>query len=221
MYKQLTGYGVKKIIARIIGNVPEYLVHKETDKKRTKSKEIRWMIGAEAELARRMMYNGVPLEEPFLHQLVRKLTSAGWQDLKKGRIELPDSYNLIGTADPTGTLQHNQVAITLSQGPLDPISYPRVAVNRVPGKHPGDFHIFEPIWNKELQAIVGNTKYAIYFSTQGTRAVYKETGDGDLDGDRYWICKNPNFLLHLQEWPDRYVPKSVPDIMPVDGLPMS
>jgi RNA-dependent RNA polymerase len=33
--------------------------------------------------------------------------------LRKGRLYIPDSFNLMGTADPTGTLEKDEVCVIL------------------------------------------------------------------------------------------------------------
>ncbi|KAL2654247.1 hypothetical protein R1flu_022375 [Riccia fluitans] len=111
-----------------------------------------------------MMINaGIPLNEPFLHKNLYDLTKGRMQDVSKGKVNLPDSFYLMGTADPTGILKRNQVAISLQDAF---IFFPKVLVYRVPGKHPGDIHVFEATCPTELQKLVGYRKYAIYFSTR-------------------------------------------------------
>lgn len=59
-----------------------------------------------------------------------------------------------------------------------------------PGKHPGDFHNFEAIANKEIQDVIGSGKYVIFFSTKGSRSIPDEIASSDLDGDKYFITWN-------------------------------
>ena len=63
-------------------------------------------------------------------------------------------------------------------------------VYKNPGKHWGDIHVFDAIWNKELDAYVGQAEHTIFFSTQGDRPVADEIAKADFDGDLFWICSN-------------------------------
>lgn len=86
-----------------------------------------------------------------------------------------------------------------------PVYCPKLLVYRAPGKHPGDIHVFEATCNSVLQKVIGSGKYVIYFSTQGPRPIAEEIGKGDLDGDRYWVCKNTQVVLFSQ---DSHIPKN-------------
>lgn len=60
-----------------------------------------------------------------------------------------------------------------------------------PGLHPGDVHVFEATWIKEIEAHIGTGTYGIIFSTKGARSVTDEMAGSDLDGDQYWVSWNP------------------------------
>lgn len=51
---------------------------------------------------------------------------------------------------------------------------------------------------KELEDYIGNCKFGIFFSTKGRRSVANEIGNGDFDGDLYWVSRNPqvNIILY-------------------------
>lgn len=66
-----------------------------------------------------------------------------------------------------------------------------VLVYRNPGLHFGDVHVLKATYVEALKVVVGNAKYAIFFSTKGERSMASEIGDGDLDGDMYWVSYNP------------------------------
>lgn len=75
-----------------------------------------------------------------------------------------------------------------------------VLVYRNPGLHFGDIHKLTAVRVKELDEIVGNAKYAIFFSTKGQRSVANEIANGDFDGDVYWVSINSQvskFLFHF------------------------
>ncbi len=66
----------------------------------------------------------------------------------------------------------------------------KVLVYKSPGKHWGDVHLFEAIWDSRLDPYVSASKYTIFFSVQGERPVVDEIANSDLDGDLYWVCNN-------------------------------
>lgn len=51
-------------------------------------------------------------------------------------------------------------------------------------------HVLNAVYVKELEEVVGNAKYGIFFSTKGQRSVASEIANGDFDGDMYWVSKN-------------------------------
>ncbi|KAJ7549834.1 hypothetical protein O6H91_07G071300 [Diphasiastrum complanatum] len=139
------------------------------------------------EIALRMVFS-VSMKDAYLQKLLWDLSKSRLQELKKARIPVRDTFNLMGCADPTGMLKRNQVAIILGDGP---IYASKVLVYKPPGLHPGDIHVFEATWCQELEEIVGSGKYGIFFSVKGSRAVVDEMANSDLDGDLYWVCRNP------------------------------
>lgn len=56
---------------------------------------------------------GIAPKEPHLQKTLMTLREDLLQDFRKGKVELPESCYLYGTADPTGTLKPHQVAISL------------------------------------------------------------------------------------------------------------
>lgn len=66
----------------------------------------------------------------------------------------------------------------------------KVLVYKNPGKHWGDIHVFEAIWDSRLDPYVGPSKYSIFFSVEGERPIVDEIANSDLDGDLYWVCAN-------------------------------
>ncbi|KAM5547583.1 hypothetical protein ABKV19_001859 [Rosa sericea] len=72
----------------------------------------------------------------------------------------------------------------------------KVLVYRYPGLHFGDIKVLKATYVKELESIVGDARYAIFFSCKGPRNVADEIGGGDFDGDLYWVSRNPQLL----EW---------------------
>lgn len=72
-----------------------------------------------------------------------------------------------------------------------------VLVYRQPGLHFGDIHILAATYVKDLDKIVGNSKYGIFFSTKGPRSLADEMAGGDFDGDMYWVSRNPQVMFRF------------------------
>ncbi|MCO5556264.1 hypothetical protein L7F22_009810 [Adiantum nelumboides] len=145
--------------------------------------------------ALRMLYANVPMEEPYLKKTLLDLTRSQLQELSTGRVTIPDTYNLMGCADPTGRLERNQVAIVLESGPLH---CPKVLVYKSPGLHVGDVKEFEATWHTDFNDIVGQGKYVIFFSVKGPRSVVDEIANSDLDGDQYWCCAYSEIVRYFK-----------------------
>ncbi|PKI76244.1 hypothetical protein CRG98_003355 [Punica granatum] len=135
----------------------------------------------------RMILGGIPLEEPYLHFHLSILMKLEKKSLRSGRIPIPDSYYLMGTADPTGSLKPDEVCIILDSGQISG----EVLVYRNPGLHFGDIHVLKATYREELEAYVGNSKYGILFPSVGPRSLADEIAGGDFDGDMYWVSRNP------------------------------
>lgn len=67
----------------------------------------------------------------------------------------------------------------------------KVLVYKHPGLHFGDIHIMNAKYVEELNHIVGNAKYGIFFSTKGPISAASEIANSDFDGDMYWVSMNP------------------------------
>lgn len=144
--------------------------------------------------ALRMILAGIPLNEPHLQKRLSELANYERSLLKEGKIPISDSFYLMGTADPTGLLNENEVCVFLDNGQVSG----KVLVYRNPGLHFGDVHVLEAVYVQELEDIVGNAKYGIFFSTKGRRSVASEIANGDFDGDMYWVSRNPQLLKYFR-----------------------
>lgn len=142
----------------------------------------------------RMLSCGIPLHEPFLQHRLKIFMRTEIQKFKEGKVLLEDSYLLMGTADPTGKLEPDQVCIILDHGQVSG----KVLVYRNPGLHFGDIHVFKATYVEEIEKTVGDSKFGIFFSTQGSRSAANEIGNGDFDGDLYWVCINAKVLKHFK-----------------------
>ncbi|KAH6827518.1 hypothetical protein C2S53_007863 [Perilla frutescens var. hirtella] len=144
--------------------------------------------------AQRMICSGVPLNEPYLQHCLYNVEKGEKTKLKEGKLPVSESFYLMGTADPTGVLNNDEVCVILDSGQISG----KVLVYRNPGMHFGDIHVMEAIYVKELEDFVGNAKYGVFFSTKGQKSAAYEMATGDFDGDLYWISRNPELLKHFK-----------------------
>lgn len=64
-------------------------------------------------MAQRMVSSGIPLNEPYLQLCLSRLVKDNKSKLKTGRIPIRESFYLMGTADPTGVLNNDEVCVIL------------------------------------------------------------------------------------------------------------
>ncbi|KAI4377766.1 hypothetical protein MLD38_015344 [Melastoma candidum] len=169
----------------------------------------------DAFIGARMLLSGIPLDEPYLQMYLSSLMKRGRRLLSVGRIPISDSYYLMGTADPTGKLRSDEVCIILDNGQISG----DVLVYRNPGLHFGDIHVLKAKYVEELESVVGNSKYAIFFPVSGPRSLADEMGSGDFDGDMYWISRNPQLLKYFKPnkpWISASTPSSLQCVKPSD-----
>ncbi|KAF6135049.1 hypothetical protein GIB67_014098 [Kingdonia uniflora] len=95
----------------------------------------------------------------------------------EGKIHVNECYYLMGTADLTGLLNSDEVCIIMDKGKI----VGEVLVYRNPGLYFGDIHVLQATYVKELENIVGNAKYAIFFPTKGPRSLAAEIANGDFE----------------------------------------
>ncbi|KAK9715405.1 hypothetical protein RND81_06G162700 [Saponaria officinalis] len=142
----------------------------------------------------KMLLSGVPLEEPYIQLRLHVLANEEKKSLKEGRLPIDDSFYLMGTADPVGCLEENEVCVIHDNGQISG----NVLVYRNPGIHFGDIRVLKATHQKALEDIVGNSKYGIFFSTKGRRSMGDQMAGGDYDGDMYWVSRNPELLRYFK-----------------------
>ncbi|KAL3532522.1 hypothetical protein ACH5RR_006043 [Cinchona calisaya] len=144
----------------------------------------------------RMMLAGIPLTEPHLQKRLSELANTERSLLMEGKLPITESFYVMGTADPTAKrlLNPNEVCVILDNGQISG----EVLVYRNPGLHFGDIHVLQAVYVKELEDIIGNAKYGIFFSAKGQRSVASEIANGDFDGDMYWVSRNPELLKYFR-----------------------
>ncbi|KAL4034661.1 hypothetical protein IC575_003325 [Cucumis melo] len=145
-------------------------------------------------LVARMILAGIPLDESYLQYRLSVLLKEEKKSLKSGRLHVPECYYLMGTVDPTCTLESGEVCVILENGQING----KVLVYRNPGLHLGDIHVLTAKYVEELVPVVGNAKYAIFFSSKGPRSVADEIAGGDFDGDMYWVSRNSQLLEYFR-----------------------
>lgn len=65
-------------------------------------------------MSARMILSGIqPEDEAYLQSQLALMSKVEIKGLKEGRIPIDDTYYLMGTTDPTGTLKQDQVCIIL------------------------------------------------------------------------------------------------------------
>ncbi|KAK9071253.1 hypothetical protein SSX86_009821 [Deinandra increscens subsp. villosa] len=165
-----------------------------------------------------MIGSGIPLDEPYLQYRLSILANEERKGLRGGKLPVKESFYLIGTADPTGTLNSDEVCVILENGQISG----KVLVYRNPGLHFGDVHILNAKYIEKLEEFVGNAKYGIFFSTKGKRSVGSEIANGDFDGDIYWVCRNPQLLHYFkasEPWKRTYSTPNAPSKKPSELSP--
>ncbi|XP_057538273.1 probable RNA-dependent RNA polymerase 5 isoform X3 [Amaranthus tricolor] len=145
-------------------------------------------------LIARMILCGIPLHEPYLKTRLNFLTAHQNKSLKGGKLPIGESFYLMGTADPTSTLQSGEVCIIHENGQISG----KVLVYRNPGIHFGDIHVLTARHVEGLEEIVGNSKYGIFFPIKGSRSLTDAMAGGDLDGDMYWVSRNLDLLKYFK-----------------------
>eukprot|EP00268_Persea_americana_P063087 TRINITY_DN8145_c0_g1_i6.p1 TRINITY_DN8145_c0_g1~~TRINITY_DN8145_c0_g1_i6.p1 ORF type:complete len:976 (-),score=152.62 TRINITY_DN8145_c0_g1_i6:356-3283(-) len=141
-------------------------------------------------LALRMIACGIPLEEPYLRSHLSVLMREEQKSLKSGKLPVSECYYLMGTVDPTGTLEANEVCVILDNGQISG----KVLLFKHPGLHFGDIHVVTATYVNDLESFVENAKYGIFFPTKGPRSLADEMANSDFDGDMYWVSRNPKLL---------------------------
>lgn len=64
-------------------------------------------------LVPRMILSGIPIDEPYLQERLSVLMREERKSLKGGKLPLSECYYLMGTVDPTGILNRDQVCVIL------------------------------------------------------------------------------------------------------------
>ncbi|KAD2804276.1 hypothetical protein E3N88_37653 [Mikania micrantha] len=158
-----------------------------------------------------------PDAEPFLSMMLQVFRATKLLELRtKTRIFVPEGRLMMGCLDETRTLKYGQVFVQYSsagRGPLDDDysgtgSYKSltvrgdVVVSRNPCLHPGDVRVLKAVDVPALHHMVD----CVVFPQKGKRPHPNECSGGDLDGDMYFVCWDPDLIPPQQFEPMDYTP---------------
>ncbi|XP_022732295.1 probable RNA-dependent RNA polymerase 3 isoform X2 [Durio zibethinus] len=141
-----------------------------------------------------MILSGIPLDESYLQHRMSIMLNEERKGLLGGKLPITESYYLMGTVDPSGVLESDEVCIILDNGQISG----KVLVYRQPGVHFGDIHVLNARYVESLEEFVGHAKYAIFFPCKGPRSLADEMAGGDFDGDMYFVSRNPQLLNYFR-----------------------
>ena len=162
-----------------------------------------------------------PKTEAYVKLLLEKVQISQYKKLVSLKVPFYNrdaqiySTNLVGVADPTGTLEVNEVFISMnfivsnegsgtqSDGTLTDDD--EIIVSRYPIGHPGDLRKMKVRNTTELQKFAAGKKgCVIFFSTKGVRSAADMMGGGDYDGDTFIIIYGANRIVQSFKQCDPY-----------------
>ncbi|THH07660.1 hypothetical protein EW145_g3223 [Phellinidium pouzarii] len=125
----------------------------------------------------------------FLMQEVKKFKKDGKMRV---RMMVHKSRLLYGVCDPFKVLKEGQIFVRVSDGRRGQTTLANmsVLVARNPCLHPGDCLKLQAVHSEKLEHLVD----CIVFASVGRRAAPSMISGGDLDGDRFFVCWDPNII---------------------------
>ncbi|KAJ3928984.1 MAG: RNA-directed RNA polymerase [Lentinula lateritia] len=137
---------------------------------------------------------------PELLNLIRKAQNSEMasfnknDDAKKERVRMlvHKSRRLYGVCDPHRVLREGQVhvRVSTSRNGTSTIFGTDVIVVRNPCLHPGDILKLRAVDHPSLSHLVD----CVVFASQGKRSPSSMSSGGDLDGDEYFVCWDPDLV---------------------------
>ncbi|KAH2127605.1 hypothetical protein KXV68_001981, partial [Aspergillus fumigatus] len=113
---------------------------------------------------------------------------------QKCRILVPESRLVFGVCDPRGVLQEGEcflrVTDDMNGGRPRTIVGCEVVVTRNPCLHPGDLRKLKAVDRPELSHL----RDCIVFAVKGERPAADQMSGGDLDGDTFFVCWDPDLV---------------------------
>ena len=119
----------------------------------------------------------------------------------KLRIPIEKSRNVYGVCDPSGQLKPKTVFFQPTvRGVPKILNDTRVVVAKNPCYHPGDIRVLRCTDVLECRHLVD----CIVFPTEGRRPHSDEIAGSDLDGDKYFVCWDEEFVPKKEQEPCQY-----------------
>ncbi|KAF9261342.1 RNA-directed RNA polymerase [Marasmius fiardii PR-910] len=154
----------------------------------------------EHQVAERVLLDG--LDDPAVQRGIKSRQDREVASFKgeknnknRSRMIIQKSRLLFGVCDPFGVLKEGQVHIritTARSGPSTPI-HGDVLVVRNPCLHPGDCLKLRAAHYKELSHLTDCIVFASV-AKPGRHAAPSMSSGGDLDGDKYFVCWDPDLV---------------------------
>ncbi|KAI5119487.1 hypothetical protein M0805_009511 [Coniferiporia weirii] len=113
-------------------------------------------------------------------------------DKLRVRMIIHKSRFLFGVCDPFGVLKEGEVFVQVTVGGrgVTTIAKTSVLVARNPCLHPGDCLKLQAVYHDRLKHLVD----CVVFASVGRRAAPSMMSGGDLDGDRFFVCWDPDII---------------------------
>ncbi|KAI3817148.1 hypothetical protein L1987_10937 [Smallanthus sonchifolius] len=160
-----------------------------------------------------------PNAEPFLSMMLQVFRATKLLELRtKTRIFVPKGRSMMGCLDETRTLEYGQVFVQYSSAGRSlgddysgfgscksRIVRGDVVVARNPCLHPGDVRVLKAVNVPALHHMVD----CVVFPQKGNRPHPNECSGGDLDGDIYFVCWDPDLIPPQQFEPMDYTPAPI------------
>ncbi|XP_066277875.1 uncharacterized protein [Branchiostoma lanceolatum] len=132
---------------------------------------------------------------------VHKLLNTKPEPARALKIPIEKSRNVFGVCDPSGKLQPGQCFFQATvRGKTQVFADTTVAVVKCPCYHPGDFRVLQCVNVEECRHLVD----CIVFPVQGERPHADEIAGSDLDGDKFFVCWDPDLVPECEEKPLSY-----------------
>ncbi|KAH1747972.1 hypothetical protein KXV52_004173 [Aspergillus fumigatus] len=148
------------------------------------------------DLAEKLVLHGIERVSGALRSLVadehKKMLNK--REDQKCRILVPESRLVFGVCDPRGVLQEGEcflrVTDDMNGGRPRTIVGCEVVVTRNPCLHPGDLRKLKAVDRPELSHL----RDCIVFAVKGERPAADQMSGGDLDGDTFFVCWDPDLV---------------------------
>ncbi|KAM0388586.1 hypothetical protein ACHAQC_009623 [Fusarium culmorum] len=157
------------------------------------------------DLAERVLLDGSDSIKPQINSIVnaelKKMLNK--KDGQRCHIFVQKSRLLFGVCDVWDVLSEGEVAVKATMeetGVPHALKNTEVTVIRNPCLHPGDWQKFKVVERPELAHLTD----CIVFSTRGKRPAADMMSGGDLDGDTFFVCWDPDLIPSTISTPALY-----------------